>query len=163
VTDHQFDQDPYADTTPKFPIQDLYEVRPSGSAFKRGKGWMLVVGVVLVMGGIIAWDKWSKAKPAEAATPAVHAYGVGNIPLKDAMPTQAAEQPAAQEQAKTEEKKQERKKVAAKPLPRRKSVLGMASAFEDPSHKRAQREVSSWNPTGRNETVATRRESALGK
>src|SRR3954462_10483416 len=86
MTEHS---DPYAVQGPAFPTQDLFEVRPTGSTIRRGRGWIAVAVVVLAIVGIIAMDWVSKSKPVKASQP-VTAYGLGNIPLKEATPQQQA-------------------------------------------------------------------------
>lgn len=150
--------DPYALThQPQFPSEDLNEVRPSGRTIRRGKGWLFFGILVLAIGGIIASDKLSKSAPATAQG-AVTAYGVGNIPLKDATPEEKA--------AVAEAEKKDKPKTAPKPPPpKRETALGRSDAFENPSQKYAEREVSSWNPSASKkdaDSFANRRKSALG-
>jgi hypothetical protein len=165
LTEQTTHPDPYA-TTPgaspgAFPTQDLYEVRPKGGTLRRGRGWLLVAGVVLAIVGIIASDKWSKSKTAVASQP-VTAYGVGNIPLKD---MEIKETPV--DATKPEEKKVAVAKPPPAPPPRKGGVLGRSDAFENPSQKYAEREVASWNASpGRvkgNESIANPRRTVLGR
>jgi|SRR4051812_18579881 hypothetical protein len=134
MTEHS---DPYTTQAPIFPTQDLFEVRPTGSTIRRGRGWIVVAVVLAAIVGIIAVDWASKSKPVKASPP-VTAYGLGNIPLKDAKPEKRAA-----EVKKEEEKKSPRKGVKA--APRRHSALGGADQFENPSQRYAEREVTSWN------------------
>lgn len=149
--------DPYDATAhPEFPHQDLNEVRPTASNLRRGRGWMLFVVVIGGIVALIAWDRMSKTKPAVAQQP-VNAYGVGTIPLKDPTP-----QETAAEIKKVEEPKPGTK---AKAPVRRKKVLGMSSSFADPSHKRSEQEVTSWNSTdtrkSAKQVIANQRKSVL--
>jgi hypothetical protein len=160
MTEHS---DPYAVQGPAFPTQDLFEVRPTGSTIRRGRGWIFVGVVVAAIVGIIAMDWVSKSKPVKASQP-VTAYGLGTIPLKDAKPEERAAE-IKKEERKEEEKKAPQKVVKA--APRRHSALGGSDQFENPSQRYAEREVTSWNPESGSrkskESIANHRKSALNR
>lgn len=147
--------DPYAAQQPAFPHRDLYDVRPQGSALRRGRGWMLAGAIGLMIVGVVASDWMTDSRPAVASNGLVKSFGVYGIPEEKAV----AEMPKPPEQ---DAKKEEVKKAKAAPKKREK-VLGMANAFEDPSRTRANREVSSWNSSGSGKRpVANQRQSILG-
>jgi hypothetical protein len=146
--------DPYAIQQPVFPHQDLYEVRPQGSSFRRGRGWALTGLIVLAIGGIIASDWISKSRPAVASNGMVDRFGVSSIPDETTITPPPAEVKAVGPE----------KKGKPKAPPKRKSALGMGNGFDNPSESYAAREVASWNSSGNGSrsAVANRRQSALG-
>lgn len=146
--------DPYAIQKPAFPHQDLYEVRPQGSPFRRGRGWALTCLIVLAIGGIIASDWISKSRPAVASNSMVDRFGVSSIPDEATVTPPPAEVKAPESE----------KKSKPKAPPKRKSALGMGNGYDNPSESYASREVASWNSSGNGSrsAVAKHRQSALG-